>query len=267
MTGPTPPVLARVRRRAGSDLRRAFTNPFASRGPRPLLVHCGHHKSGTVWFRRVLLSVGRHYGLRYRNGGPRPLPPETDLAYYANAGSFERHQLGGRPFRGSHLVRDPRDLVVSGYEYHLVTTEEWATEPSPHYDGKSYQAMLRGLDEEAGLMAEIEWLAAGTAGAMGAWDYHQPEFLELRYEDVLADERSSFERLFRWYGFDDDAVGLGLDAVERFSLSRGGARPAHVRAGAPGEWEGRLGPAHLARFKELTGDLVVRLGYEATADW
>ncbi len=267
MTDPAPPALTRVRRRAGQDLRRTFRNPFASRGPRPLLVHCGHHKAGTVWFRRILLTVIRPYGLRYRHGDSRSVPPGTDLAYYANAGTFDRHQLGDRPFRGSHLIRDPRDLVVSGYEYHLVTREPWALQPDPRYDGVSYQTRLRELDEQAGLMLEIEWLASGTALSLGAWDYDQPEFIELRYEDVLADERAAFESLFRWYGFNDAAVGSGLEAVDRFSLSRGGARPSHVRSGDPGEWRARLGGAHVERFKELTGDLVVRLGYEPTPDW
>jgi hypothetical protein len=193
--------------------------------------------------------------------------PDADLVFHASARTFGRLQMNGRAFRGSHLIRDPRDLVVSGYEYHLVTGEQWALDPDPLLGGQSYQARLRDLDRRDGLLLEIERLASGVARELQAWDYSQPEFIELRYEDVLDDEPGSFEKLFRWYGLTDHAVEFGLEAVDRFSLSRGGARPSHVRSGVPGEWQEHLGPEHIERFKELTGDLVVRLGYESTADW
>jgi hypothetical protein len=241
------------------------TNPFEAGADRVLLIHCGHHKAATVWVRQVLLEVMRRYGLRQQEGKGEPIQARTDLAFYAHAERFHRDQVGARPFRGSHLIRDPRDLVVSGYEYHLVTSEPWARTPYPRYGGLSYQAHLRSLDEHDGLLAEIEWFSRETGAAMGAWDYGQPEFLELRYEDAMADEVDTYDRLFRWYGFNDVARGVGLEAVERLSLRRGGALPNHARSGRPGEWSTRLGPAHLERLQELTGDLVARLGYEETS--
>lgn len=171
--------------------------------------------------------------------------------------------MTGRAVRGSHVIRDPRDLVVSGYEYHLVTTEAWATRPDPRFGGASYQAHLRGLDEHDGLMAEVDRLSRETAPALRAWDYGQPDFLELRYEDVVADEEAGFRRLFEWYGFTARAVAVGLDAVDRLSLRNGGALPGHARSGVPGEWRVRLGPDHLERLDALTDGLVTRLGYEA----
>ena len=230
-------------------------------------MHCGHHKSGTVWFRQVLLEVSRAYGLRFRAGTGRPVEQDADVAFYENAQVFRRDLLDGRAFRGSHLIRDPRDLIVSGYEYHRVTTEPWATSPDPCFGGLSFQAYLHTLDEHDGLLAEIDWFSRETAPAMRAWDYGQPEFLELRYEDVISDETAAFATLFRWYGFDDRAVALGVDAADRLSLRRGGAKAGHARSGAPGEWRDRLAPDHLDRFKERTGDLVVALGYESDFDW
>jgi hypothetical protein len=232
-----------------------------------LIVHCGHHKAATVWFRQVLLSIIRHYGLRQQEGLSQPIAPATDVVFYAHASTFRRQQVGNRPFRGSHVVRDPRDLVVSGYEYHRVCHEPWAHKPHAAYGGLSYQDYLLSLDEHEGLTAEIEWMAARTALEMARWDYHQPEFLELRYEDALADEPGTFATLFRWYGLDEAATDRGLEAVDRLSLRRGGALPRHARSGQPGEWRDRFSPDHIARFKELTGDLTVQLGYESDPDW
>ena len=36
-------------------------------------------------------------------------------------------------------------------------------------------------------MAEIDYVG-GTGAEMGAWNYDQPEFLEIRYEEAGADE-------------------------------------------------------------------------------
>jgi hypothetical protein len=262
----SPGRLARGARRRTTRLAKT---PFASRVHRPLLVHCATGKAGSVWFREVLLAVAREYGLQFRmlRKAPGGIPPSLDLVVGTPAW-FRRGDIGDRGFRGSHVIRDPRDLVVSGYEYHKVTTEAWCRTPNPRRPGGlSYQALLSALDEHDGLMAEIDYVARRTGAEMAVWTYGQPEFLELRYEDAIADETGTFERLFRWYGFNDRAVVVGLDAVDRLSLKRGGARPNHARCGAPGEWRARFSPAHVERFKLLTGDVVVRLVYESAGDW
>ena len=192
---------------------------------------------------------------------------KADIVFYEMAELFDAEQLGGRPFRGSHVVRDPRDLVVSGYEYHKMTSEPWALRPDPRYGGRSYQEHLTAMDEHDGLMAEIAWMAASSGRAMREWDYDRPGFIELRYEDAFADECGTFERLFRWYGLNDTATALGMEAVERLSLKGGGAGHKHVRSGQPGEWRSRFSADHVANFKEMTGDLVVLLGYEPGPDW
>jgi hypothetical protein len=249
--------------RTRQELLRATKSPFTSRTDRPLLVHCGHHKSGTVWFREVLRSVADPYGLRFQevDHAREPIRSRTDLAFYSQSVNFNRDQLGDRPFRGTHMIRDPRDLAVSGYEYHLVTSEEWVREPHPKL-GRSYQDHLRSLSEHDGLIFEIKWQTSQTAAVMGQWDYDQPEFLELRYEDAIANEVETFTKMFRWYGLNDTATGLGLEAADRLSLKRGGARSSHARSGAPGEWRQRLAPDHLALLNELAGDHLIRLGYE-----
>jgi hypothetical protein len=265
--GSSSGLISRASRKAAREYRRRTTTPFASLGDRPLLVHCGHHKAGTLWFRKIFLAIAEPYGLRLRWGGLKAIDPKSDLAFYSSGQKFDPALAGDRPFRGSHMVRDPRDLVVSGYEYHLVTEESWAHRPEPSFGGLSYQAHLRALNEFDGLMAEIDWFARGTGLHLGAWDYEQSEFLELHYEDVLEDELGMFEKLFGWYDFNNDAREIGLRTVEQLSLKKGGAKPSHVRSGVPGEWSTRLTAEHVARFKQRTGDLVVRLGYEADPDW
>jgi hypothetical protein len=244
-------------------------SPFTSRHDRPLIVHCHTGKAGTVWFRSVLMSVAHHYGLSHHalRRDPGPILPATDLVFGTPAW-FRREDVGVRSIRGSHVIRDPRDLVISGYEYHKRTTEEWCLRPNPRRTrGLSFQAELLELNEHDGIMAEIDYVARRTGAELGAWNYEQSDFLEVRYEDAFADDIGTFERLFRWYGFSQKAIEVGMDAVERVSLKRGGARPGHARSGEPGEWRSRFSADHIERFKLLTGDLVYDLGYEANRDW
>jgi len=258
--------------------------PFRPEAGGALLVHCSHHKAGTVWFRRVLWRLATACELRFQSCRGEPVAAATDIAFFRSSRLFEAQDLSGRTFRGSHLIRDPRDVVVSGYFYHLWTAERWAQEPDGHsFGGLSYQQYLNSVDRRQGLLAEIEHCAATTLADMAAWDYGRPQFLELRYEEVMADERAVFTRLFGFYGLDAEAVEAGLRAVARVSI-----RPAatadvekprraatadvekprrHVRSGQAGQWRRYFDDEHVERFKELTGDLVVRLGYESAPDW
>jgi hypothetical protein len=248
--------------------------PFRPGVGRPLLVHCSHHKAGTEWFRRVLRALAKSCALPFERCRGGPVGPDTGIAFFRAAQLYHREALSNRVFRGSHMIRDPRDVVVSGYHYHLWTEEKWAHIPGePAWGGMSYQEFLNSVDRHQGLLAEIERSSGKALADMAAWDYGQPEFLELRYEDVIADEVTWFTRLFEFYGLDEEAVDAGLVAVEKFSIH---ARPVpvgtagekrHVRSGKPGQWREQFGPDHVERFKALTGDLLVRLGYEADQNW
>jgi hypothetical protein len=251
-------------------VRGRVAGPFGRDRHPGLVVHCCHHKVGTVWFEQVLRSVSRHFGLAYEHLDGAP-SPRTRIALQHHT----RVDLGTfRPFVGSHMVRDPRDVVVSGYHYHLWTDEPAIVAPDPAYGGVSYRDHLRGLDREAGLLAEIRRASNRTIAEMAVWDFADPRFLEIRYEDAMADEGSTFARLFRHYGFTERATAVAVDIARRHGFERVESRPLgtvregrHRRSGRPGQWRDEFGPAHRELFKELTGDALVRLGYEQDDRW
>jgi hypothetical protein len=200
-----------------------------------------------------------------------PFDPEADIIYNFRANL----PLDGLAvLRASHMVRDPRDIVVSGYHYHLWTKERWVHIPREEYGGKTYQEYLKGLDQDEGIAVEIHRQSGIMFKGMAAWDYARPEFLELRYEDVIADEASWFTRLFRHYGFTEEAVAESVSIAEEFSFSKITGRKIgeqqsedHLRSGRHGQWRAEFTPEHVALFKELTGDLVLQLGYETDPGW
>jgi len=248
-------MLAKARRALRIGPRSPFHDSLDSHA---LIVHCCHHKVGTVWFDNVLSAVAKHLGLRMYRGEQCDLPAEVDI-FLQDHSRIEREALGD--VCGSHIVRDPRDVVISAYFHHLRTDEPWVLRPRAEYGGRSYREHLRALDREAGILCEIERSASTVIRDMLAWDYAGNGFLELRYEDLLANEEAGFRRLFSHYGFSPPAVERSATIARRFSHTRMRSRTAHIRSGRPGEWREHFSKAHLAAFECFAGDAVERLGY------
>jgi hypothetical protein len=245
-------------------------SPFGEEGP-ALLVHCCHHRSGTVWFIRVLSTIARRYGLHFQEGEQEELEASTEI-FVQDHSRIDRSELP--PHRGSHMIRDPRDMVVSGYHYHLWTEEKWVQVPCDEYDGKSFQEALNDAGKKKGMILEMERFCREDLQDMLRWDYDDPAFLELKYEDVIADEAAHFDALFRHYGFHDDAVDAGLEIAAHYSFQNVSGRSfgdveeqSHLRSGRTSQWEDHFDDELKARFKELAGDAVVQLGYEEDSDW
>jgi hypothetical protein len=238
--------------------------------PSGAVVHVAHHKVGTVWWGRILRAFALHYGLRFVQPPIEDGAQPADIYFFSHGRKFQRSDFADMPFRGTHMIRDPRDVLVSGYFYHLWTEERWANKPSDQFGGRSYREELNRRDRHDGLLLEMERMCRNDQlREMLDWDYSQPEFLELKYEDVISDESGSFERVFRHYGFRDREVRVGLGIAESMSFSRVSGRKvgeigsaAHLRSGRPGEWREHLTAEHLDRWQELAGDALARLGYD-----
>ncbi|MEO0679056.1 MAG: sulfotransferase domain-containing protein [Pseudomonadota bacterium] len=246
-------------------MRRLVHSPFAPHLRRaPLIVHGCHHKAGTVWFMRVLRAVSQRWSLPMLMGEQAELGRE---AIFMQSHSRIDPAALPRRRRGTHMIRDPRDMIVSGYHYHKRTTEEWALQPRDRFGGKSYQAHLNGLDAHEGLAEEIRRFAErGQGRIMAAWTYAEPGFLEVRYEDMMQDEAGGWARIFDHYGFNARSRDEAVEIAMGFSLSKVKGKLDHVRSGRPEEWREQFSAEHRALFRELTGDLAAKLGYAPTLD-
>jgi hypothetical protein len=250
---------------------RSALSPFESGLGRPLIVHCGHHKIGTLWFHNALMAVADEFGLRYQKCPQKALRSDTDITHQ-NHSEFDFTGLVN--YRGSHIIRDPRDVVISGYFYHLWTSETWARVKDERWQGMTFQELLNSVDQEAGILLEIDRFVEMNLPNMTSWNYDDPNIIELRYEDLLADEEAGFRRIFKKYGFRDDAGERAVELALDFSFSRISKRAVgavkqgqHLRSGRPGEWQGLFNEKHRAHFKERAGEALIRLGYEADLDW
>jgi hypothetical protein len=229
---------------------------------------------GTKWLTRVLSGVADHYGLtlQWINNDIDSLDTTSDLVVF-NHSDLCAQEL--EPCVGSHMLRDLRDVVVSGYFYHLWTKERWATVPQAKYQKRSYQQYLNTLSQNEGIHAEIDRLAEYVSDRrMREWNYGDARFLELKYEDVFGNEERGFRRLFEHYGFTPQAVNASVKIATSFSFDKLVAskttherKKSHLRSGQPGEWRTTFDEDHKRHFKEVMGDVLVLTGYEDDMNW
>ena len=210
------------------------------------------------------------FGLRFQACSQKRLRSRTDI-FMQNHSKVDVDVLP--PYVGSHIIRDPRDMIVSGYFYHLWTTEQWAHLPRPEHGGRTYQEHLSSLDRHDGLLAEIQ-NTAPRVRRMLEWDYHNPRFLELKYEDVIENEEAAFTAIFDKYGFDEKSIERSVQIAAGFSFTRKTGRSigavqegSHTRSGKSGQWVEYFEEEHKVAFVETLGDALIQLGYEESNDW
>lgn len=88
---------------------------------RPLisLFTLPHYKVGTSWFKNILSAIAEEFACEFIHSYPARLSGLPAIF-------FQGRPLEVGEFRGSHMIRDLRDVVISVYYYHLWTNEKWA---------------------------------------------------------------------------------------------------------------------------------------------
>jgi len=254
----------------------------------------------------VCFHVGFHFGLVHgpqhyeSQGSLRRWVAQEDVEFlaYTNAEIDDVKDLP--PHRGFHVVRDPRDVLVSAYFSHRNShpTDQWP-------ELEEHREALQSLSKEDGLLKEVEF-SRRFLTAMKQWDYDQDHILEVKMEDLTATPHEQFRRIFRHLdlygenpGLLEKAMHYGnrgiyklhhelpvplpgrltkrdalhsdvLDSIleaHRFEKltggrSKGEADPeSHLRKGEPGDWVNHFTERVEQKFQAEYGDIVERLGY------
>lgn len=238
-----------------------------------------HHKTGTIWMRKVWHVIAVEQGIPlmqcYR-WQKLAQAAETGPQIIVNwASTFPPMLMDMDHARFLHIVRDPRDVLVSGMRYHRkapVANEKFLRTPREEWGGLTYKGYLNALpDDTARLIFEMENKHADTLSEMLKWPWGHPRARELRYEDLIEDEDCS---LFRSVLEEFAIEGLDIDhAVKTYwdnSLFGGLATPEnrswrqqrHVTASRVTDWRTQL-PREVAEiYADRHGAALVTLGYE-----
>lgn len=306
---------------------------MSNRQERPIRAYFGHHKCASTWIWEIVAHVSREAGLRHLlvsdDLTPTARGPLRDRATLSEReGEFDRSMLRARvedtgadvvscitadreqlevlgPYRGFHVIRDPRDIVVSAYFSHR---NSHPTDNAPHLE--AHRAALREVSAAEGLFLEFEY-SKQELQDLADWDYDDERILELRVDDLVRAPYQSFVEIFRHLellGEQEPTTAreqvkgwtarLGNRLAERPGLGRlrreipvtgdlllgtvyarrfetkteGRSRgsedvSSHYRKGVPGDWVNHFTAAHAELFDQEYGDLLIRLGYERDRSW
>lgn len=281
-----------------------MTDVSPGRAPR---YYLSHHKCATMYANSVLGRVCAELGLRKRTGytpedfggdvGAFADRDRPDLICYLDAEWEPVRDLGS--IRAVHVVRDPRDILVSAYFSHLYShqTESWP-------ELREHRMRLEEASKEEGLYLEMEFTGY-VFEAMQRWDYDRDEVLEAKFEELSERPFEFWLRVTDHLGLLDDGDfglrrslaydvrGLLTRAGERLGWSprrlsaeripaqrllgivydnrfekkaggraRGEADPeSHYRKGEPGDWKNHLTDDHLEEFERRFPRLLEKTGY------
>ncbi len=265
-----------------------------------------HHRCGSTWLSGFLEEVCEYTGHRFAqvfdadmvggDVGAFVRREGVEVLAYMNA-DLEQVQGLGR-LRGVHVVRDPRDVLVSSYYAHRYS------HPTDYWKGlEAHRAQLESMSEHDGLLEELQ-CRRQQFQQMYDWNYEQEGVLEVRFEDVvehpldlLGEALQHLELLAKDLESERaQRSSLGARAWSALLGSRGG-RPAargtitrksleamlsrhnfealsggrqrgqldrmhHYRSGSPGEWRDLLNTEHTRALEALFPGLVERLTQE-----
>lgn len=190
------------------------------------------------------------------------------------------------------LLRDPRDVVVS--HVHYITDMEpdhvlhgYYTQYLTTFDERlstSIQGLPESITHEIIQTASIhssnrKYSSASSATSFSFPDIRSrfvpylgwlecPNILTIRYEQFLVDQAGTVGQVL------DHATRRGFPssmernkAIQTIITHLNPQRSPTFREGKTGGWRKAFSDENIQLFKETSGDLLVRLGYETSQDW
>ncbi|WP_172300486.1 sulfotransferase domain-containing protein [Pseudoruegeria sp. HB172150] len=230
----------------------------------PVRFVATHHKVMTTYFTAVLKPLSIALKLPYQIVHSEQPDPKSRLVMSMH-GKLNLPALG--KYRGVHVMRDPRDMIVSGYHYHKWTHETWVHRPDD--DGVSYQEKLNRADKRDGLFLEIDHFIFFYRQTLLNWNLDDPDIYEVAYDDLMGPERDRiYSEIFAHLGFDGEALALSTDLMRLFEAgSRSGkasgevTAKSHLRSGKSGQWQKELEDDHVAYIEKELGPVLRKFGY------
>ena len=172
-----------------------------------------------------------------------------------------------RPERVNYFIyRDPRDMLVSQVFFATDMHEEHGMheyyQSLPDF-GERLKAAITGIDRDGLYMVSVKHRYEGVF----QW-LEQKHVLCLRFEDLIDNRQSTLDAMlhevertgYRIPTPREKALSILVEAIQ--------PRKSHTfRSGKTGGWREHFTENHKTLFKDVAGDLLIRLGYEKNNDW
>jgi len=258
----------------------------------PVLLGISFPKSGTHLLDQILLGFSRvapfscrlhSFYAEYEGESGRKRTPEQALRWLASlrpgdvasAHLFARPEVVERVTRSAFvpyfIFRDPRDVAVSHVFY--------VTEMEPDHVHHAYYQSLPDFDARLktsilgrpDLDIEFPDITGRFAPYLGWLD--QSSVMKIHFEDLIHDRAGTLDRIIDHFlarvplqilSPQGAPRNLLLEALE---TSINPSKSPTFRSGKTGEWKKHFTNEHKKIFKDVAGDLLIRLGYEENNDW
>jgi len=288
------------------------------------IAYFGHHKCASTYIRNVIQHLSQFLDLKTHTDSicsrlplgyhKRPEQAERivqtykkletkpyDIVCHINADmavveAVSRHG----PFRGFHVIRDPRDVLISGFYWHLSENSNFKNDMNQWIDERR-KRLNDAQNREDALLLEIEFSKCFFT-AMAEWNYKQKNIIELKYEDMLDNQLAFFKKALGFVGLPVVNDGSPQRLINKIikdwkywpskntrhipksilkqalvnnsfkqqgnGRSRGEEEIGHkYRKGIAGDWKNHFTPRVKDTFRMQYGQLLIQLGYEKDMNW
>ena len=157
----------------------------------------GIHKAATTWLIQLLDDICKEVNLNHKHYHSSQLfggdiineiaKNKVDFFSYTNS-DYKYVNFTNIDYKGFHVIRDPRDIVVSSYFSHLNShsTLMWP-------ELIVYREELKGLNLSDGITATIRHLENLSVDGeiipmfdnLKKWNYNNKNIFEIRFEDLI----------------------------------------------------------------------------------
>jgi hypothetical protein len=280
--------LGRQLKLARRDLRRVIARARWGRLDVPVFFGNSFPKSGTHLLSQVLAGLAE-LGPAVESGLPAvvtfdgPTGAERPVsAILADLAAFKPGDVGFGHLHGApeildqlcapgcapyFILRDPRDVVVShvfyvtrmapAHVHHAYYTQALTT-----FEQRLKTSIL-GRPEAAHPFPDIRERFAPYL----PW-LDRPEVLSIQFEDFILDRQSALARILAHAEARGFHHGSPPDsALDRLARRIDPARSPTFRSGKIGGWREHFTPGITELFKQVAGDLLIKLGYEEDFHW
>ena len=161
------------------------------------------------------------------------------------------------------IYRDPRDKIISHIFYAMEIHESHAM--------REYYLSLSSMEERVtatikGVPGLIQNIRASYESYL-AW-FDQPDVLTISFEDLVNSRKESLSRMIAHLELNNFTIPLEkTTAFDVLNQAMSPERSSTFRTGRSGGWSEYFSKGNIELFKEVTGDLLVKLGYEAAENW
>ena len=252
----------------------------------PTLLGISFPKSGTHLLDQILLGFSNvapyakrlhSFYAEYEGESGRKHTPEHAVAWINSLGSrdiasahlFARseiiQQVCSSSFIPYFIFRDPRDVAVSHVFYvtDIETTHVHHNyyKSLPDFDSRLRVSIL-GMPD-----ATVEFLNIADRFVPYLGWLEQPAVMKIQFENLVNDRTATLNRII-----DHFLAGVPLQTPRNLILNSlesaiNPNKSPTFRSGKTGEWKKYFTDEHKNIFKDVAGDLLVRLGYETSNDW